>query len=509
MNTMTTMKALALSILIISTATLSAQKDITYSKALATKAAEGDADAQYKLAKCYLYGWGVEKSERAAGQLINQAIKNGSADAALWIATLFENGAEGIEKDYSEAYKYYMRAYEMGNEEGLKAALRLETTGVLPMGEAYADSAMYAEDEIADSIAAAGYLSDSLDYDPDTYSILLEESAKAGSIDAIYWLALCHRDGKGTPVNMALAGEWFERYAIAQQDPYSFWDAALCYAEALKYNDALRCILHASDIEDAWNDIGFIYDRLNNRTEARKWFMKAAARGNQTAKDNIALYDRQDKEAAEKRLQARQMEEKRKREEEEKERQRRQKAMQPESVLIYAGPYTQTGKSINNRGEYSDTGAPALHQVKIFTDKIIVNTTEIAKWKQEGDWYYYGQNEGEPRYLFNPKTFDLRWRFVFNFMGKQISDNFWVPGNQMALHQAGGYGRLPGTSGNNTSVPAGRHRCGRCGGTGDYPTDEGIPHFAGERKEYCAKCGTMKNAHWHKPCESCKGQGWW
>ena len=282
------------------------------------------------------------------------------------------------------------------------------------------------------------------------------------------------------------------------------------YAEALEqYVEAERLLKSDDDVRKGQMNkrLASTYHNMGNALYVQEQYDKAVAAYQQSLRRNPKDNDtRYNLVKAMQQLQQQQQEQNQ--QQDDQQQQQQQQQQQPKSTLFYSGTYTQTGKSINNMGQYNDTGAPALHQVKIYSDKIVVNNKEIALWKQHGDWYYYGQYDGEPIYMFNPKAFDLRWRFVFNFGGKQISDNFWVPGDQLALHTYGGYGRYPDST-RSTSVPVGRHRCERCDGAGDYPTTDGVPNFGRNNNQYCAKCGTVKPIHWHKPCESCKGQGWW
>jgi hypothetical protein len=61
-----------------------------------------------------------------------------------------------------------------------------------------------------------------------------------------------------------------------------------------------------------------------------------------------------------------------------------------------------------------------------------------------------------------------------------------------------------------TPTPQKTHKCGLCGGSGEWAhDDESIPDF-GTGNKYCSKCGkTVGPKHVHTQCPSCKGKGWW
>ena len=67
-----------------------------YASTLA-RAQNGDADAQYNLAKAYTLGDGVDKNYAEALKWVNLSIKNGSAYGENMLAAMYANG-EGVEK---------------------------------------------------------------------------------------------------------------------------------------------------------------------------------------------------------------------------------------------------------------------------------------------------------------------------------------------------------------------------------------------------------------------------
>lgn len=177
-----------------------------------------------------------------------------------------------------------------------------------------------------------------------------------------------------------------------------------------------------------------------------------------------------------------------------------------DSGLLYSGPYTMTGMSYDyNTGQYNNSGVSGLYQVEIYRDRLIINGKSYAQWHTDGQWLWYGVNNGSsshPEYLYNTTTGELRWRFIFNFFGLQISDSFWVRGNQMA----GNTGTGTSTGGTTTTSP-GKNRCNACNGTGT------IIEFRGNYNgsdNWCGQCHkSMPHNHYHRTCSACNGKGWW
>ena len=167
------------------------------------------------------------------------------------------------------------------------------------------------------------------------------------------------------------------------------------------------------------------------------------------------------------------------------------------SDVYYEGYYTATGKGYNyNQGTYSDTGSPSLNYVKITSSSITVNGKNLAYSGSDGNWIHYGVQDGNhPVYLYNKVTGDLRLRFVFKFAGLNVSDNFWVRGNQMAQNTGtpspSNYNN--GSTYSSSSSTSGT-MCQFCSGSGKckYPSSL-------DNKYYCQGSGI---------CAICNGSGW-
>ena len=78
------------------------------------KAAEqGDAQAQYNLGNCYAFGDGVEKNLSEAVKWWRKAAEQGVAPAQFNLGNCYAFG-NGVEKNPTEAVKWYRKAAEQG-----------------------------------------------------------------------------------------------------------------------------------------------------------------------------------------------------------------------------------------------------------------------------------------------------------------------------------------------------------------------------------------------------------
>ena len=84
-----------------------------------TKAAEqGDADAQYKLGRCYYEGKGVEEDKEEAVKWYTKAAEQGNADAQYKLGEYY-GCFWGGKCDMEEAFKWYTKAAELGNADAM------------------------------------------------------------------------------------------------------------------------------------------------------------------------------------------------------------------------------------------------------------------------------------------------------------------------------------------------------------------------------------------------------
>lgn len=77
-------------------------------------AGQGDAKAQYKLARCYENGRGVEQDFAEARKWYEKSARQGNADAQHALATCYAYGMQ-VAQDYDQAIKWYRKAAEQGH----------------------------------------------------------------------------------------------------------------------------------------------------------------------------------------------------------------------------------------------------------------------------------------------------------------------------------------------------------------------------------------------------------
>jgi anti-anti-sigma factor len=77
-------------------------------------AGKGDAKAQYKLARCYENGRGVEQDFAEARKWYEKSARQGHADAQHALATCHAYGMQ-VPQNYDEAIKWYRKAAEQGH----------------------------------------------------------------------------------------------------------------------------------------------------------------------------------------------------------------------------------------------------------------------------------------------------------------------------------------------------------------------------------------------------------
>jgi len=77
----------------------------------------GDAEAQDVLGDYYAQGSGVEKNLSEAAKWYRKAAEQGNVDAEIRLGICYDNG-QGVLQDYDEAVKWYRAAAEQGNQWG-------------------------------------------------------------------------------------------------------------------------------------------------------------------------------------------------------------------------------------------------------------------------------------------------------------------------------------------------------------------------------------------------------
>ncbi|MGE5477490.1 MAG: SEL1-like repeat protein [Bacteroidales bacterium] len=151
---------------------------------LAALAAQGEPEAQYKLAQAYRDGKGVKRDAAEAVYWFSLAAANGEKAAAVDLARLYEQGA-GVPRDLSKAALWWFRAGAQGDEAAKARFIALFLNG------------------------------DSRDVGGDTGVSWIEPLARDGRADAVLALAQAYEKGLGIPADLEKARQWYQQAAFA------------------------------------------------------------------------------------------------------------------------------------------------------------------------------------------------------------------------------------------------------------------------------------------------------
>ena len=82
-------------------------------------ATKGDAEAQYQLGNCYLYGYGVEINYKQAVDWLTMAANQGHPRAQCDLAVCYANG-EGVDVDEKQVVHWYKKAADQNDPLALR-----------------------------------------------------------------------------------------------------------------------------------------------------------------------------------------------------------------------------------------------------------------------------------------------------------------------------------------------------------------------------------------------------
>ncbi len=179
------------------------EQNIFSFSALQSKSNDGDAQAQFDLAYCYIT---VEKTLESALNWLKKSAEQGLVNAQLALGLYYYfSGIEKLDNDFF--YLLRDRRPPLG-------------LAVDPMDLAHRMK-MLNEDESDEPFVVAKLAFD-----------WFKKAAEQGLADAQYWLAHCYYDGKGIGKNVELAFEWFKKAAEQGLD-YAEYELARCYYEGM------------------------------------------------------------------------------------------------------------------------------------------------------------------------------------------------------------------------------------------------------------------------------------
>jgi TPR repeat protein len=187
--------------------------------ALEAKAKQGDAEAQFELARDFLKGDGVTKDPVRAFELMSAAANQGHAEAMGGVGFFYANGI-AVPKNEAKAVEWFRKGAEAG---GAKAQLNLgkmlaEGKGVEKNESegrkwirAAADQEQPDAAYVMGTILYFGRFGQAVDYAA-AYPYLLK-AAESGHPDAQNTVGLMLEAGQGVELSAAQAEEWYRKAA--------------------------------------------------------------------------------------------------------------------------------------------------------------------------------------------------------------------------------------------------------------------------------------------------------
>ena len=170
--------------------------------------------AQFKVARCYQNGTGVEKNEENAVVWYKKAAEQCDAEAQCALGECYYQ-ARGVEKDDKEARRWYEAAATQGN------ATAQYMTGRLYMELSYNEAAVKwytkaAEQECPEAQYELGKCyetGDGVDEDKAKAVELYRKAAEQGYAEAQYKLGKCYYCGDGVEMDYEEAVKWLRKAA--------------------------------------------------------------------------------------------------------------------------------------------------------------------------------------------------------------------------------------------------------------------------------------------------------
>ncbi|MHC8510415.1 MAG: SEL1-like repeat protein [Rhodospirillales bacterium] len=284
----------------------------------------GDAEAQYRLGRMHVQGYGVTESAVAAVKWFRAAAEQGHAGAEYELGVLYTEGAEGVPKDSAEAVKWFGAAAEQGHEEALNALraaaqgraerriaaqelseLRLaaesgDADAQFDLGVIYYQGRGVAQDH-AEAARWSRAAAEQGGWLWGLVGAMAAPPLNKGSPGAVR-LGAFYDKGRGVPQDYAEAARWW-RAAAEQEDVSGQYFLGLLHREGRgvpqSYAKAAELFRAAAEqgLDMAQSDLGMAYAEglgvAQDDAEAVKWFRAAAEQGRSTAQFNLGLmYDK-------------------------------------------------------------------------------------------------------------------------------------------------------------------------------------------------------------------------
>ena len=188
---------------------------------------------------------------------------------------------------------------------------------------------------------------------------------------------------------------------------------------------------------------------------------------------------------------------------------------------IFDGYYTMTGV-YKSGGQWFTTGITSLTYFRVYDDEMyegrgtyayyyvgneMLDNMSFRRYGTNNDDYFLVTSDGLVRRV---TAFSANYPMLGTV--RTVNVNYYDRGDTRSVYTQNnnGSGSYSGSTSNSTSTGAGTHTCGLCDGKGWIPTDEGASNFGSTAEKWCNECKKyVVTNHWHKPCPSCGGKGYW
>lgn len=274
----------------------------------------GDASAQCDLGHMYLNGNGTLKDtqkaikwfRKSADQITEYSYVSSSIDACVILGLIYRDGLDNVPKDYNEAKKWFIKAYEKENDVDACCYLgEIHCDKEAPFYDIKKGVEYLNEASENGDIEAANFLG-SLYYDgkqlPQNYNKafqLFTKAAEGEDLAGMTNLGNCYFDGKGTQKNLIKA---FNLYKKAADQGYAKaqYLAAWCFDEGKGTTKDVKRAIYYYELAANQGDmfaqyaLGDFYERGigvdKNYVEAAKWYYKAGEQGNASALASLGYF---------------------------------------------------------------------------------------------------------------------------------------------------------------------------------------------------------------------------
>lgn len=182
----------------------------TYSTELYQSALDGNVSAQFELAVCYHYGYGIKQDRSKALYWAEKAANQGSPAAQYNVGWYYEYG-EGVASNPYTAFRWYKKAAESGDPSAEFALARCYYNGIgvsQNMEESIKWTKKAAVDGDSDAQVSLGYdylFGQSVSQDNFLAVYWFRKAAEQDNPEGIYLLAECYENGIGVDVDLSTA----------------------------------------------------------------------------------------------------------------------------------------------------------------------------------------------------------------------------------------------------------------------------------------------------------------